>query len=53
MPVFAIEGTCPACGCERLEYLAGYFETGVYGPNGEPEIHWQEVVRCLDCGEEL
>jgi len=42
---------CPACGSERLEYLAGYYESGVTGPNGEQETRWQEAVRCRDCGE--
>jgi hypothetical protein len=44
-------GVCPACGSERLEYLAGYYESGVCGPNGEAETRWQEAVRCRDCGE--
>jgi hypothetical protein len=41
--------TCPECGSERMEYLQEYFATGA--PNGEPEIYWQEAVRCRDCGE--
>jgi hypothetical protein len=43
--------SCPACGYDRLEYLQGYFETGVTGPNGEPEMYWREAVRCRNCGE--
>ena len=43
--------TCPECGSERLEYLSGYFESGVCGPNGEPEMYWREAIRCRDCGE--
>ena len=30
--------TCAQCGSERLEFLQGYFETGVTGPNGEPDF---------------
>jgi hypothetical protein len=45
------QGICPACGSERLEYIAGYFESGVCGPNGEAETRWQEAAKCLDCGE--
>jgi hypothetical protein len=44
-------GTCQACGSENLEFLAGYFASGVTGPHGEPETRWQEAVRCRDCGE--
>jgi hypothetical protein len=44
-------GVCPACGSQHLEYLQGYYETGVTGPNGEPETRWREAVRCRDCGE--
>jgi hypothetical protein len=44
-------GACPACGSNRLEFLAGYFESGATGPNAEAEMRWQEAVRCLDCGE--
>jgi hypothetical protein len=44
-------GACPTCGSERLEYIAGYFESGATGPNGEPEMRWQDAVRCRDCGE--
>jgi hypothetical protein len=46
-------GVCPACGSRRLEHLQGYYETGVTGPNGEPETHWREAVQCQDCGELL
>jgi hypothetical protein len=31
-------GACPACGSNRLEFLAGYFESGATGPNSEPEV---------------
>ena len=44
-------GVCQACGSARLEYLRGYFATGVTGPNGEPEMYWRETLRCRDCGE--
>ena len=43
--------SCPSCGSDRLEYLQGYHETGVTGPNGETEMYWREAVRCCDCGE--
>jgi ribosomal protein S14 len=49
--VQAATNTCAQCGSERLEYLQGYFATGVTGPNGEPEMYWREAVRCRDCGE--
>jgi hypothetical protein len=44
---------CPACGSKRLEFLQGYYSTGVTGPNGESETHWREALRCRDCGEEF
>jgi hypothetical protein len=44
-------GACPACGSNRLEFLAGYFESGATGPNGETETYWRDAVRCRDCGE--
>jgi hypothetical protein len=45
------QGICPSCGSGRLEYIAGYYESGVTGPNAESETRWQEAVRCRDCGE--
>jgi hypothetical protein len=44
-------GICPSCGAQRWEYIAGYFESGATGPNSEPEMRWQEAVRCRNCGE--
>lgn len=41
---------CAECGSTRLKDFCGYFETGVCGPNGEPEIYWRDGVRCLECG---
>jgi DNA-directed RNA polymerase subunit RPC12/RpoP len=42
---------CPSCGSKRLEYLEGYYTTGVVAPDGAPERHWLEAIRCRDCGE--
>ena len=41
---------CRECGSTRVEYLQGYFGTGVRAPDGREEIHWQEGIRCLECG---
>jgi hypothetical protein len=64
MPVLAITYTsltatgeselgpsCPSCGSANVEFLAGYYSTGVTGPNEEPETHWREAMRCRDCNE--
>jgi hypothetical protein len=41
---------CRECGSPQLERLLGYYGTGVFGPNGEPEMEWVDAVRCRNCG---
>jgi hypothetical protein len=41
---------CINCGSERVEWVEGYYPSGVTGPNGEQEILHESGWKCDECG---
>ena len=42
--------TCPNCGKDSLEPIAGQFDTGVVAPDGGRASCWESGYQCSKCG---